>query len=150
MKKTSMRRISILLFLSIIGFVGVSQEIHINHKNKEIIDVLQLQEDAWNKGDLDGFMKHYWKDENLKFVSKNGIRKGWQAVYDSYQKNYASKGEMGKLNFKILSINRIDRNNSIVNGNWKVENKSGVHEGYFTLWFKKLKGSWVIVMDHTS
>ncbi|MDP3927833.1 MAG: DUF4440 domain-containing protein, partial [Bacteroidota bacterium] len=120
------------------------------HPDTPIKLVLQQQEEAWNKGDLDGFMKHYWKSPELQFVSKNGVKKGWQSVYDSYQKNYAAKGEMGKLNFQVLSIQTIDKKNAIVTGTWKVENTSGVHQGYFTLWFKNIEGKWLIVMDHTS
>ena len=118
--------------------------------NNHIMKVLTNQENAWNKGDLDGFMAHYWKSENLQFVSKSGVKKGWQTVYDSYQKNYAAKNEMGKLQFNVLNIEQINGKNAMVTGSWKVENKSGIHQGFFTLWFKKINGNWFIVSDHTS
>lgn len=118
--------------------------------NNPIMQVLINQENAWNKGDLDGFMAFYWKSENLQFVSKSGVKKGWQSVYDSYQKNYAAKNEMGKLQFNVLNIEQINVKNAMVTGSWKVENKSGIHQGFFTLWFKKINGNWVIVSDHTS
>lgn len=150
MKKNILLSLVILFITSVnSGALSTKKTLSID-KFKSIKLVLIEQEEAWNKGDLDGFMKHYWKSENLQFVSKNGIRKGWQAVYDSYQKNYTSKGEMGKLSFSILDIQSIDKKNALVNGSWKVENKSGVHSGFFTLWFKKIEGKWLIVMDHTS
>jgi uncharacterized protein (TIGR02246 family) len=117
---------------------------------KPIKLVLANQERAWNKGDLDGFMQYYWKSENLQFVSKNGVKKGWDKVYSSYQKNYTAKGEMGKLSFEVIDIQLLNKKNAMVTGSWKVENNSGVHQGYFTLWLKKIDGKWLIVTDHTS
>src|SRR5438067_12140450 len=31
--------------------------------------VLQAQADCWNRGDLDGFMASYWRDDHLTFFS---------------------------------------------------------------------------------
>lgn len=146
------------LFISLFLLLNFTSKVSANifekqlsiHKEKPIKLVLLAQEEAWNKGDLDGFMAHYWKSDNLQFVSKSGIKKGWQSVYDSYQKNYTAKGEMGKLNFQVLSIEQINKTNAMVTGTWKVVNNSGVHQGYFTLWFKKIDGKWLIIMDHTS
>ena len=117
---------------------------------KLILKVLKDQETAWNQANLNGFMAHYWKSDSLTFVSKKGIKKGWQAVYDGYQKNYADKGEMGILTFQIFKVQLINKKNAMVTGSWKVVNASGTFEGYFTLWFKKIKRKWLIVQDHTS
>ena len=147
------RVLFIFLTLNLVALLGqafIFKNTLLKHSDTPIKLVLQQQEEAWNKGDLDGFMQHYWKSPELQFVSKNGVKKGWQSVYDSYQKNYAAKGEMGKLNFQVLSIQTIDKKNAMVTGTWKVENTSGVHQGYFTLWFKNIEGKWLIVMDHTS
>jgi ketosteroid isomerase-like protein len=119
-------------------------------QHQKILSVLRVQEQAWNNADLKGFMAHYWQHDSLTFVSKKGIKKGWQAVYDGYQKSYADKGEMGSLTFKVYNINRVNRKNAMVTGSWKVVNASGTYEGYFTLWFKKLKRKWLIIQDHTS
>ena len=38
---------------------------------KEINDIkkiLESQQDCWNNGDIDGFMKGYWKSEKLIFT----------------------------------------------------------------------------------
>ncbi len=122
-----------------------------NHQEFLAINaILSKQEAAWNNGNLDSFMLYYWHSPELRFVSKNGVRKGWQAVYDSYKKNYSDKGEMGKLSFDIKNIDLIDKENAMVVGSWKVENKSGTPNGYFSLWFKKIDGQWLIIMDHTS
>jgi len=116
----------------------------------QITTVMSLQEKAWNNGNLDSFMLFYWNSPDLRFVSKNGVRKGWQAVYDSYKKNYSDKGEMGKLTFELKSIEPIGKDQALVVGSWQVLNASGILKGYFTLWFKKIDKEWRIVLDHTS
>jgi hypothetical protein len=95
-------------------------------------------------------MKYYWKSDSLTFISKNGVKKGWQSVYNGYKKSYSDKGEMGTLNFNILKVEVLSQKNALVLGSWKVINASGTIQGYFTLWFKKINRKWVIVQDHTS
>jgi ketosteroid isomerase-like protein len=140
-----MKQLMLLLLLLSNGLLLAQSK-----QEKEIRTVLTLQQDAWNKADLTGFMAHYWQSDSLQFVSKKGIKKGWQAVYDGYQKNYAAKNEMGVLTFHIFSVETCSKKDAIVVGSWKVQNTSGNSEGYFTLWFKKINNKWVIVLDHTS
>src|SRR5262245_32515366 len=40
--------------------------------------VLNAQEDAWNRGDVDAFMQHYWKSDDLTFSSGGQTTRGWQ------------------------------------------------------------------------
>src|SRR6187402_592416 len=64
--------------------------------------VLKAQAEAWNRGDLEGFMATYWKDERLSFYSGDTVTKGWQATLDRYRKRYQAEGkEMGKLTFTL-------------------------------------------------
>ena len=118
--------------------------------NEAIKEVLKLQQNAWNNGSVDSFMLHYWNSPELRFVSKKGVSNGWQKVSDNYKKSYSNKEKMGKLEFDIKSIELIDRLNAMVVGAWTIQNNDGNPSGYFTLWFKKIKGKWVIVLDHTS
>jgi hypothetical protein len=53
-----------------------------------VLLVLNDQEDAWNRGDLEGFMNGYWKSEELTFQSGDNVTKGWQATYDRYRARY--------------------------------------------------------------
>jgi ketosteroid isomerase-like protein len=136
-----------VVFIFLIGVFNLNAQ---STNQKLILKVLQQQQTAWNQANLNGFMAHYWKSDSLTFVSKKGIKKGWQAVYDGYQKSYADKGEMGVLTFQIFKVQTINRKNAMVTGSWKVVNASGTFEGFFTLWFKKIKRKWLIVQDHTS
>jgi hypothetical protein len=67
--------------------------------------VIDDQQSAWNRHDLEAFMSGYWNSPDLTFFSGAHESKGWQAALDRYKKNYQSAGhEMGKLEFVNLRI----------------------------------------------
>ena len=122
---------------------------HHNPDRAAILQVLKKQQAAWNNGSIDSFMLGYWNSPELRFLSKNGLRYGWQTVTDNYKKNYDTKEKMGELVFDIVSTELLSKESALVLGKWKViANKTS--EGYFSLWFKKIGGKWLIVLDHTS
>lgn len=117
----------------------------------EIEQILKSQENLWNAGDIPGFMQYYWKDEKMKFISKNDIKYGWQTTLDRYLKDYPDKEAMGKLKFHIFEVDLTSKNMAWVLGKWHLSRpRIGDIGGHFTLVFKKIKGKWVIVSDHTS
>ena len=42
----------------------------------EIRSVLQAQQDAWNRGDIDGFMNGYARSASTVFISEDTVRRG--------------------------------------------------------------------------
>ena len=115
-----------------------------------ILKVMEVQQTAWNKGDIDGFMKGYWKSDSLVFVGKTAPSYGWQTTLDHYKKSYPDKATMGILKFTIIKVELLDKNNAFLLGGWNLAREKDAPGGYFTLWFKKIKGEWKIVCDHTS
>jgi ketosteroid isomerase-like protein len=115
-----------------------------------IVTVMDAQQTAWNKGDIDGFMQGYWKSDSLLFVGSIAPTHGWQQTLDHYKSRYPDKAAMGKLSFTILKVELLDKTNAFVLGAWHLALEKDAPEGYFTLWFKKIKGEWKIVVDHTS
>jgi len=115
-----------------------------------ILKVLETQRVAWNNGDIGGYMQGYWKSDSLMFVGKAGPVYGWQKTLDRYKKSYPDKAAMGKLTFTILKVDLLDKTNAFVFGAWRLYREKDAPGGYFTLWFRKVNGAWVIVVDHTS
>ena len=134
----------IILFVSM-SFSGFAQ------KKSEIMEVLNRQQENWNKGDIETFMQDYWKSDELKFIGKNGIVKGWQATLDRYLKSYPDRATMGQLKFDIKEVDFLSKKSAWVLGQWQLTRpEKGDVGGFFTLIFKKIDGKWVIVSDHTS
>jgi len=112
--------------------------------------VLAAQQDAWNRGDIAGYMDGYERSEKTVFVSGDSITRGWQTVLDRYRKRYDSREKMGTLNFSEVEITPIDRNTTLVVGRWELKRAGDEPHGRFTLIFKRTSQGWRIVHDHTS
>jgi ketosteroid isomerase-like protein len=120
-----------------------------NADRNEILEVMHQQEVAWNNGNIDGFMNGYWKSDSLKFVGKNGIKYGWQNTLENYKKSYPDKATMGTLKFDVIQL-EVYGKSAFVLGKWQLKREKDTPNGYFTLFWKKINGHWVIVIDHTS
>jgi ketosteroid isomerase-like protein len=115
----------------------------------EIRAVMNEQAVAWNKGDIDGFMRGYWNSDKLVFVGST-VTRGWKGTLDRYKKSYDSREKMGTLTFSDLEIDVVSKDAAVVLGSWSLARTSDNPHGKFTLIFRKFKDGWKIVHDHTS
>ena len=117
-----------------------------------IQQVLERQQEAWNRHDIEGFMAGYWNSPELTFFSGAKVTSGWQATLERYRKTYQSEGrEMGKLEFSDLRIEPLGSEAAFVRGAWHLTMSDGkTPHGLFTLVFRKFPEGWKIVHDHTS
>jgi ketosteroid isomerase-like protein len=112
--------------------------------------VLEEQVKAWNRGDLEGFMKGYLKSNDITFVSGDTVTRGWQTVLDRYKKNYSSREKMGTLAFSELEIKPIGADDAMVIGRFQLTRAGDTPSGRFTLIFHRTPDGWRIAHDHTS
>ena len=112
--------------------------------------VLDAQRDAWNRGDVTGYMDGYARSEQTVFVSGDNVTRGWQTVLDRYKKNYDSREKMGTLTFSDLEITPMGNDTAIVLGRWHLQRANDEPHGRFTLILRRSKQGWRIVHDHTS
>jgi ketosteroid isomerase-like protein len=119
---------------------------------KQIRQTLSAQVDAWNEGDIRGFMEGYVRSEELRFASGNSSFRGWQATFDRYQKSYDSREKMGRLKFSDLEIQVVSQEFAEVFGRFHLTRDAAVGdaEGLFTLLMQKSDGRWLVLHDHTS
>ena len=115
----------------------------------EIREVMNTQAADWNRGDVEAFMKGYWKSDRLVFVSSR-VTRGWQPTLDNYRKSYPTKEAMGTLTFSDLEITVLSKDAAVVLGSWALQRANDNPKGKFTLIFRKFKEGWRIVHDHTT
>jgi ketosteroid isomerase-like protein len=139
-----MKKLIILFFLFLISYFSYAQD------RQAIVKLMTDQQTAWSNGDIEGFMQGYWKSDSLMFIGKRGPAYGWQTTLNNYKKTYPDKAAMGKLTFRIDKVELLGKQNAFVMGAWSLAREKDNPGGYFTLWFKKIKGVWKIVCDHTS
>ena len=140
------------IFLFAAGLL-LSTSVFGQKKNKDfakIESILMKQQAAWNEGDIPEFMKYYKKSDDLIFSGASGITKGWQATLDRYIKSYPDQSAMGKLTFKIKHLEKLSRKTAMMIGSWDLERATDDPGGHFMLIWKKRRGKWSIVADHTS
>ena len=116
----------------------------------QVKKILADQTEAWNRGNIDDFMKGYWHNDSLMYVGKSGISYGYKNTLENYKKNYNSPEKMGKLFFTLLSVKRLSPSYYFVTGKWFLKRSAGDVGGYYTLLFRKINGSWFIITDHSS
>ncbi len=117
---------------------------------KEILQLLNDQVNNWNRGNIDEFMHGYWESDSLMFIGSNGVTYGYTNTLNNYKKNYKDTAHMGQLKFTILQVKRISADAYFVVGKWFLKRSVGDVGGHYTLLFRKIKGKWVIVADHSS
>ncbi|TAE17200.1 MAG: nuclear transport factor 2 family protein [Bacteroidetes bacterium] len=137
-----------LILVVLFGFS--SQLVAQDKEQKAIREVMRLQENAWNKGDLQGFMLGYWNSPELLFIGSRGATYGWETTLQNYQRSYPNTDAMGKLAFEILKVEITGKDSAWVVGKWALQREKDRPNGHFLLVWRKIKGKWLIVADHSS
>src|SRR5216684_1697697 len=81
-----------------------------------ISSVLNAQQTACNRGDVDAFLVGYWHSPELKFSGNNGVARGWDGVRARYKKTYPDKAAMGQLDFSELEFRFLGPDAALVLG----------------------------------
>ena len=143
MKAPVILSLVLLLMLSLVSYSQSEDEMQIRQ-------LLHSQTEAWNRGNIDEFMHGYWDNDSLMFIGKTGVTYGYLNTLNNYKKNYSDTAQMGKLRFDLLQLRKISADAYFVVGKWFLKRTVGDLGGHFTLLFRKIKGKWVIVADHSS
>lgn len=117
---------------------------------KAVLKILDNQVYYWNKGDLDNFVKGYWNNDSLMFIGSKGVVYGYENTLKRYKQTYSDTAKMGKLTFTVLHVNKLSPDVYFVVGKFFLKRTVGDAEGHYTLIFRKIKGEWKIVSDHSS
>jgi uncharacterized protein (TIGR02246 family) len=115
----------------------------------QIRSVLQVQQDAWNRGDIDGFMNGYARSASMVFISEDTVRCGWQTARSLQEKIFQSRKD-GDPHISDLEITLLSSDWAVVSGRWKLKRADDQPHSRFTLVLKRLPEGWRIVHDHTS
>jgi len=67
-----------------------------------VTDLLNMQAEAWSRGDLDTFCSVYADD--AAFLSTTGLTRGRQEILDRYRRRYPDRSAMGTLSLELLEF----------------------------------------------
>ncbi len=116
----------------------------------EVRAVLTAQVEAWNQGDINGYMAGYWRSDSTLFLSDGSIIHGFGEVASRYAKRYATREQMGALSFEDLDVRMLSNSVAVAHGVWRLKRMTDEPWGRFTLIVEKKPEGWRIVHDHTS
>jgi uncharacterized protein (TIGR02246 family) len=141
----------ILTFCGLASSAGFSEETADRQADRSAIRaVLDAQQQAWNRGDVDAFLTGYWHSSYLTFSGSTGISRGWDAVLARYKKNYPHRSAMGTLDFSNLEFRFLGPDAALVLGHWHLKREKDDPGGVFSLVFQRFPEGWRIIHDHTS
>ena len=150
MKRSLFCFLFIILLLTSMSPRSNAQSAGDNKSIAAIRTVIEAQRDAWNKGDIEGYMDGYDRSDKTVFVSGDSVTHGWKTVLDRYKKGYDTREKMGQLTFSDLEFTILSKDSAVVVGRWLLKRSKDEPHGRFTLIFKKTKQGWRIIHDHTS
>jgi uncharacterized protein (TIGR02246 family) len=113
---------------------------------------VQREADAWNRGDLDGYLSGYERATTTTMVGSTVVR-GWDAIAARYRERYGDRARMGHLTFSELDVRLLGGGFALAIGHWALARDSaggGPVGGWFTLTLRRTRDGWRIVVDHTS
>ena len=119
---------------------------------------LDMQAEAWNRADVEAFMKTYEDSPETLFIGKT-VRKGYQPILERYKKAYSTKEQMGKLTFSDVDVRLLPAacgkaELALVTGKFHLERtakgEATLDDGIFSLVWRKGPKGWKIILDHTS
>ena len=107
-------------------------------------------ETAWNLGDFAGYMAGFKKPDVI-FVSGGKFQSGWQGTLDHYVRDYGGLPERrGKLHFYNMKVDLFAPDAAMLIGQYRLIRGSKVTEGVNTRLFRKIRGRWLITVNHVS
>jgi len=119
-----------------------------------ILQVLHDQQAAWNRGDLDAFLRGYEPSPDLVFTSHGAVRRGFAETRARYFTRYGAHQDgasaMGQLAFEVLDVRALGEDGAVVLGRWRLTGTPNAGGGVFSLAFLRTRDGWRIVHDHTS
>jgi ketosteroid isomerase-like protein len=115
-----------------------------------ITALLEAQDAAWNRGDIEGFMNGYWVSDDLRFASGGDVVRGYDSTLARYKVRYPGPEGMGTLTTTDYEIEILSADAAVAHGRWKVSRDGEELEGLYTLILRKPAGQWLIVSDTTT
>ena len=107
---------------------------------------------AWNRGDIDSFMRGYEDSPQTTFLGKS-VEHGYAAILARYKRAYANKEAMGTLEFSDLEVRMLGQDYAAVTGKYHLTRSAaagGDASGVFSLVWEKTAEGWKTILDHTS
>jgi len=118
----------------------------------DVVKAVLAQEKAWNRGDLEGYVKGYKDSPETIFISKQ-IVKGYAQILADYKHTYPTTASMGKLTFAEVEVHPLGESYAICVGKYHLDRpkkEGGGADGAFSMVLEKTAQGWKIILDQAT
>ena len=125
---------------------------------REIQSCFDKWAQAWNEGDINGYLDGYSDIPSVRYVSTKMVTRGKENIVKLFQE----RGAKGKLSLLHLESDIIGQDDAICFGQYRLveechvdgdnsgNQEEKVHEGCFTVHVRRIQNEWKIISDHSS
>ncbi len=120
----------------------------------EIMAALEASAEAWNRGDLEGFLAPYLDSPATTYVGSSGLVRGKDAIREAYRRSYWRTGAPeDRLRFEELEVRSLGGEHALAVGRYVVVSRTTEEQtatGLFSLVLRRTPEGWKILHDHSS
>lgn len=114
-------------------------------------EMLHRSADAWNAGDLSGFLEPYRQGTETTYIGSSGLRQGSGEIRTRYAPLFRPGAERDSLRFVDLRVRQLDGDHALAVGRYVLHREGRrTDTGMFTLVLEEFDEGWRIVHDHSS
>lgn len=117
----------------------------------QITRKLERSAEAWNRGDLDGFMSEYLRSPTITYLGGSGLVTGWEAIKARYAPLFQAGALRDSLRFKAVTSRPLGRDYALATARYELFHAGRVTgSGPFTLVLWRTDSGWKIVHDQSA
>lgn len=136
-----------LVFICFMALQGFPQPRSV----KQVKAALDEQVNAWNAGQLEKAMGYYYNSPDLLWISRAGIAKGYEPIFQGYVKDYTDRSLMGTYSYEPLHIEVLSAAKVFYVFRWKIDlNGKKIMGGISSQIWKRSGKDWLIISEHAS
>lgn len=118
-----------------------------------LVQLMHESAEAWNRGDLTGFLATYANDPNTAFMGSTAVTLGLDSIRARYVRNYFRNGKpRDQLGFDELETRMLGENHALMRGRCILTNPADNSKTFcrYTLVWERRPEGWRIIHDHSS
>ena len=118
----------------------------------DVAKALVAEQNTWNRGDVDGFVKGFKDSPETVFMGKL-VLEGYAQIMAQFKHDYPTAASMGELTFSELEVHPLGESYAVCLGKYHLERskkEGGGADGSFSMVLEKTAAGWKIVLDHTT
>jgi ketosteroid isomerase-like protein len=118
----------------------------------DVVKIVLAQRDAWNKGDLDGYLSHYKNAPDTQAVLATLVR-GFDNIRAAYRLNFPNKDSMGSIEDSEVEVRALGDAFALATGKYHLSRSrkaGGDVDGTFTELFEKTSAGWQIIFSQST